>query len=183
MNNQQKEALPWAARIQVAKFASGSVPDRQTLDALFNHEAREVPGLLELKEADGNIILNTGATALCLLITQGPVNVDLFDSNAEIGVGDDDTPADVEQTGLLSERATFKTMDDGYPIVTGRQMIFQATFNEDEAGSEEEPMDWYEWTIRNGTGTHGNICLNRRVQYLGTKAGGVWIARVTVGFA
>ncbi len=82
--------------------------------------------------------------------------------------------------GLFGIQATFSRnpFQGGMGIIT-----YQATFGEDEAGSADDPMDWYEWTIRNGTGPKGNICLNRRVEYMGTKAGGVWIARVTIGFA
>ena len=182
MEKSTKEKLGWKAVTKLAKFESGAEIPYDKLDDLFNHRIKTLPHLVELVEVEGNIALKTGINAIFSLITHGPTNVDLFSAaNAEIGAGESSTPANRDQTGLLGSRATFKGMDMGFPMAgANEEVIFQSTFNEDEAGTVENPMDWNEWTVRNGTGEKGGVCLNRRVQYLGTKAGGKWVLQVAL---
>lgn len=95
-------------------------------------------------------------------------------SNAYIAVGDSDAPFDSSHTSLQGANQARKSMDAGYPSVIDNTLVFQATFNEDEA-----LFPWNEWGIVNDS--EGGTFLNRKVEYNGTKLNGqVWILRCEV---
>lgn len=85
-------------------------------------------------------------------------------TNSFLGVGDSQTPFSSEQTDLQADpvRKLRKPMDEGYPKIDGRKVIFQSTFPAGEA-----TFPWFEWGIFNKA-TEGQM-FNRAQYYLGTK--------------
>lgn len=122
-----------------------------------------------------NIILDTGANEMLKLIT-GTGGTAYSAANAYLYVGSDNSPENAAQTGILatgSNRA-FAAVDAGYPTVTGRQMVYQATF-----GNNDANFAWNEASIVNGTGVNA-VSMNRKVSSFGTKTQGSWSLRITV---
>lgn len=122
-----------------------------------------------------NIVLDTGANEMLKLIT-GTGGTSYSASNAYIYVGTNTTPENASQSGVLatgSSRA-FAVMDTGYPVVTGRQMIYRASFGDTSAN-----FAWNEASIVNGTGANA-VAMNRKVSNMGTKSSGTWTLQITV---
>lgn len=122
-----------------------------------------------------NIILDTGANEMLKLIT-GTGGTAFSSANSYIYVGTDDSAENAAQTGIIatgSNRA-FAVLDTGYPTVSGRQMIYRASFSDDEAN-----FPWKEVAIYNGNGTNA-VCMNRKVVSLGKKETGTWSIQITV---
>ncbi len=129
----------------------------------------------------GNCLLNGGADAILSLLTgYGSITV-YSNANAEIGVGDSDTAASRTQDDLqAAENYDWQAMEDGFPTapaenteLDGRSVKFKSSW-----GSEEGNFVWNEWAIRNGPYVH--LCLNRKVESLGTKSGGTWTLEVEI---
>jgi len=118
----------------------------------------------EIDEEKGNLFLDSGINHLWDIITGD--TVDEYDNaNARIGVGDDDTPASSDQTGLQGT-AEFEGMESGYPQAGADQLaIFRAEFGEDDGN-----FHWHEMTVDDGS-----VSLNRYVSDKGVKEqGDVW---------
>lgn len=124
-----------------------------------------------------NIILDTGANEMLKLIT-GTGGTAFSSSNAYIYVGDDNTPEKASQTGILSSTKTRGTNYDYAAVnkveVTGRLAVFTATFNETVGN-----FAWNEAAITNGIGV-ASVAMNRKVDNLGTKSGGIWTLQITI---
>lgn len=122
-----------------------------------------------------NIVVDTGANELLKLIT-GRGGTAYDEENALIYVGTDNTPENAADTGVKATgtNRAYAEMDPGYPIVTGRQMIFRASFGDTSANFE-----WNEASIVNGTGANA-IAMNRKVANLGTKTVGTWTLQITI---
>ena len=174
MTEIRKEAGKWNCITRVAKF-----PDREAyekavregyLDAVIRGE-QPAPEGVEVVVKEGNLLLNEGINqGIWPLVCGDPNATNYSNTNARLGVGDSDTAADPSQTDLLGTNKLYKSMDSGYPVYgTNQKAVFRATFNEDEAN-----WDWNEWSVSNTA----NINLNRRVEYIGTKNGGVWVLEV-----
>jgi len=130
----------------------------------------EKPTQLTLK---GNILLNEGINLIWTLVCGGsgtPFN----SANSHIGVGDGTAVEDATQTGLQGANKYYKAMDSGYPIYgTGQKAVWRSTF-----GGAEANFSWQEITVANGNSDTATN-LNRKVQYLGTKAvNTVWVAEL-----
>lgn len=139
--------------------------------------ARKLAGLEpdEVYYDKQNIILDTGANEMLKLIT-GTGGTAFSAANAYIYVGTNTTPENASQAGIIatgSNRA-FAVMDTGYPVVTGRQMIYRASFGDTSAN-----FAWNEASIVNGTGANA-VSMNRKVSNMGTKASGTWTLQITV---
>lgn len=122
-----------------------------------------------------NIILDVGANEMLKLIS-GTGGTPFNAANAYIFVGTDSSTENAAQNGVLatgSNRAYAK-LDNGYPVVTGRQVEYRATFDEDSAN-----FAWNEASITNGIGTN-SVSMNRKVKPLGTKVGGFWSISITI---
>ncbi len=113
----------------------------------------------------------------------------LFDnSNAALGVGDDNTAFAATQTQLQAEKngsnALRKGMNTGYPARNPdsdgslNKTRYQASF-----GSSEANFDWYEWIVANDTTAGGGRMLCRFVEDLGTKRTGTWVLEVDITLA
>jgi len=124
---------------------------------------------------DFNVILDEGASAIWSLLT-GSTSVTPFDnSHSYIGVGDGTEPEDPSQTGLTGTNKYYKLVDSGYPMISGRCIVFRATFDTNEAN-----FSWNEWTIANGPSDDA-INLNRKQVSMGTKQlGEIWVLNITL---
>ena len=118
----------------------------------------------------GNILLNVGANAIWALVCGGTENA-FNATNAQLGVGDSNTPAAPTQTDLQGTNTYWKAMDSGYPqFGVDQKVIFRSTF-----GPTDANFAWNEFGVRNGSGATRKV-LNRRVESKGTKtAGEVWV--------
>jgi hypothetical protein len=124
--------------------------------------------LVKRQKFDHNCFLNEGINEIWSLIC-GTGGVKFDNTNAYIGVGDDDTAATAAQTGLQAASNKFyQPMDATYPTYgTSQKAIFRATFATGDAN-----FAWKEITVINGVNdTHDN--LNRKVQAMGTKTNAV----------
>lgn len=140
--------------------------------------ARKVAGNApdEVLTDSQNIILDTGANEMLKLIT-GTTGATAYSSaNAYIYVGTNTTAENASQSGVLATGTSraYAYMDAGYPVVTGRQMIFRASFGDTSAN-----FAWNEASIVNGTGANA-VSMNRKVSNMGTKASGTWTLQITV---
>lgn len=116
-------------------------------------------------------LTNVGLDAFAAaIIGQLPV---LFDNaNARLAVGDSSAATAPSQTNLQGTTTFRRSMDPGYPTVTGSTLIFRGTFGENDAN-----FPWNEWGIFNAA--VGGIMLDRVVEYNGTKLEGqTWVMQV-----
>lgn len=122
-----------------------------------------------------NIILDSGANEMLQLIT-GTGGTAFSAANSYLYVGTDNSPENAAQTGILAtgNNRAYAAVDAGYPAVTGRQMVYQATF-----GTNDANFAWNEASIVNGTGVNA-VSMNRKVSSFGTKTQGSWSLRITV---
>jgi hypothetical protein len=151
----------------VERLARSGVP-AEVLAVKFSDRLKEV------KEVRGNVFLNEGINYIWRLV-KGEEGLTPFGSNSCVGVGDGTATADPSQTGLLGTNKYYKTVDSGYPVVQGTQIVFQATF-----GGAEANFTWNEWTVANGC-SDDYININRKVESLGTKASGAtWVLQVVL---
>ena len=160
MRAESKDRGVWHVRTTLRKFHQ----DITTLSP--EDQARAVPW--EVIEREGNLLLNEGINQVwTLLCATGGVH---FDSTvACIGVGDGSTAAAATDTGLEGPNKTYVGMDGGYPTYgTSQKATWRATF-----GAAVGNHAWAEWTVANG-GDDAAQNLNRKVEALGTKAGGSW---------
>jgi hypothetical protein len=132
-------------------------------------------GTEQYSHIDGNILVNAGINEAWTLICGGSATA--FDnSNAYLGVGDDDTAEDAAQTDLQASSNKVRVgMDVSYPTYgTSQQAIWRATFDGSTAS-----YAWKEFAVFNAASS-GDM-LNRKVSDQGTKtAGQTWQLTVTI---
>lgn len=128
----------------------------------------------ETRVAAQNVILDNGANYMLKIIGGIDEAVPFSNKNAMIGVGKDSTPENASQTKLQDSSAFYKKVESGYPQVSGRTIVYKATFDTSEAN-----FAWNEFSIVNGDGV-GGVALNRKVQSLGTKVTGIWSLQITI---
>jgi hypothetical protein len=161
------ETARWRCRYRLSKY-------RQDIGHYRGHEAefygRYEP--YEVKEGEGNCLLNTGIDEMWDLIAGDSAN-HFNNAGAQLGVGDSSTTASPSQTDLqAASNKTYKGMESGYPTTSSQQAVFKSSF-----GASDANYAWNEWVVRQATSTR---CLNRKVESLGTKSGGTWTLEVTV---
>lgn len=130
----------------------------------------------EILRGKDNCLLNSGINEMWDLIT-GVVSgaSHIYDNAAaQIGVGDSSTAADATQTDLQAAvNKTYKGMEATYPTSTVQKITCKSSF-----GSSDANYVWAEWVIKHGTSA---ICINRKVDAMGTKASGsTWTLEVTI---
>jgi hypothetical protein len=130
--------------------------------------------LIGTQRVEGNVFLNEGINFIWRAVT-GQAGLTYFGNNSCIGVGDGTGTEDPSQTGLLGTNKTYKQVDSGYPVVSGTQLTFRATFGPDIANHA-----WKEWTVANGCGDDA-VNINRKVADLGTKTpDSTWVLEVAL---
>ncbi len=167
MKNQ--ETARWLCRYRLSKYREdiGSYRGRE---AEFHASFKPY----EVVEGEGNCLLNGGIDEMWDLIT-GAVsgNDHIYDNSyATIGVGDDDTAADPTDTDLIGSNKKYNAMEATYPTSTTQKATFKSSFADGEAN-----YAWNEWVVKQST---SGICLNRKVESLGTKSGGTWTLEVSI---
>lgn len=129
----------------------------------------------EISTFKGNVLLKAGITLLLDLLA-GAGGTAYNNANTYIGVGDDNTAADDDQTGLIAATNKFwNAMEATYPQVSNQTITFRSVFATDEGN-----YDWREFTVVNAS-TDSGTNLNRVVSTQGTKASGqVWTVDVAI---
>jgi hypothetical protein len=172
MDYNQKEKGNWHCHTLLSKYNEDITP--------FAKEGREKEFYslfkpFEVLEIDGNCLLNSGINEMWDLVT-GVVSGagHIYDNAAaQIGVGDSDTAAVASQTDLqATTNKVYKAMETGYPTSLSQKATFKAAF-----GSSEGNFTWNEWVVKHST---SGICLNRKVENLGTKTSGTWTLEVDI---
>jgi hypothetical protein len=167
-----KEHATWNCKTRLLKYKEDITP--------FAKEGREAEfhklfTPYEVKEMKENCLLNSGINEMWDLIT-GVVSgaTHIFDNAAAtIGVGDSDEAAVATQTDLqAATNKTYKAMAAGYPTSTLQKITLKSSF-----GSGDANYAWAEWVVKHATSA---ICLNRKVEALGTKSSGTWTQEVEI---
>ena len=98
-------------------------------------------------------------------------------SNAYLGVGDDNTAFSAAHTDLqASTNKLRKAMEASYPQVSTYDLIFRSLF-----GTGEGNFPWEEWGVFNASS--GGTMLSRKVESLGTKtSASSWQLTATLTF-
>jgi hypothetical protein len=162
-----KEAARWLCRYRLNKYRE-DIGAYRGREAEFRKEFRPY----EVIEGEGNCLLNSGINEMWDLIVGDSAN-HFSNSYATIGVGDSSTAAAATQTDLqASTNKTYKGMVTGYPTSTTQKATFKASFGDSEAN-----YAWNEWVVKQSS---SGICLNRKVDSLGTKSSGTWTLEVSI---
>ena len=143
-----------------------------------NDEAYQENRHFEVKEIEGNLLLNEGITRLANLLIGGGGTA-FNNANAYIGVGDSSTAASASQTGLqAATNKLYKAMEATYPQLASQTITWRAVF-----GSTDANFAWNEFTVANGN-SDASENLNRKVSAQGTKSSGqTWTLDLTVIFS
>lgn len=168
---EKHEAARWLCRYMLSKYGEDIAGYRQNEAEFFR-----LFQPYEVLEGEGNCLLNTGINAIWSAVCGGSFTA--FNSTyATLGVGDSNTAAAATQTDLqATTNKTYKGMDSGYPTCGSSQKAsFKASF-----GSSEANYTWNEWVVKNSS---SSICLNRKVDSLGTKSTGTWTLQVDITLA
>jgi len=171
---QGKEHANWHMKTRLFKYHEDITP--------FAKEGREAEfhklfKPYEVKEMEGNCLLNTGIDEMWDLITGVVSGVGhvftVAAAYVTIGVGDSATAANATQTDLqAASNKTYKGAEAGYPTSTTQKVTFKSSF-----GSGDANYAWEEWVVKHATSA---ICLNRKVESLGTKSTGTWTLEVDI---
>ena len=171
---------PWARVLRKVKplFLLGSIASF-IYDRTVGKLEREFHATFqpyEVIEQEGNCLLNTGIDEIWDIVTGIVSGVGhIFTVAAAyvtIGVGDDDTAAQATDTDLIGSNKFYAVSEAGYPTSTTQKVTFKSSFATGEAN-----YAWQEWVVKHATSA---ICLNRKVESLGTKASGTWTLEVSI---
>jgi len=166
----KQEVANWLCRYRLSKYHQDIEPYQGRED-----EFHRLFTPYEVIEGEGNCLLNTGIDEIWDLVTGASAN-HYDNTNARIGVGDSNTAANATQTDLqAATNKTYKGMESGYPTSTSQKATFKASF-----GSSEANYAWNEWVVKHST---SGICLNRKVDSLGTKSTGTWTLEVEISLS
>ncbi len=161
----KKDKANWWCQATLYKYHEDIEPYREGGREAEFHKRFKPYETIKMK---GNLLLNVGCDIMWDLITGA--SGDHFDNgNATIGVGSDNTGAGAGQTDLIDGTPTYKGMEAGFPTSATQKATFKSSFG---AGDANEA--WEEWTVKR------TVCLNRKVESLGTKAGGTWTLEVDI---
>lgn len=161
----KKESAGHRTRITLSKYREDIEPFRGRED-----EFHRLFKPYEVIRREINVLLNTGIAEMWDLITGDSAN-HFNNATSTIGVGDSSTAAAAGQTDLqAASNKTYKGMEATFPSRSNQTLSFKSSF-----GAAEANYDWEEWVVKHST---SNICLNRRVESLGTKSSGTWTLEV-----
>ena len=164
---ERQEKANWLCRFRISKY-------QENIEAYRGREEdfHRLFEPYEVIEGEGNCLLNSGIDEMWDLVTGS--SSDYFNNaNAQIGVGDSSTAAAPSQTDLqAATNKTYKGMESGYPTSTTQQATFKSSF-----GASEANYAWNEWVVKQSSSA---ICLNRKVESLGTKSAGTWTLEVDI---
>ena len=164
---ERQEKANWLCRFRLSKY-------QENIEAYRGREEdfHRLFEPYEVIEGEGNCLLNSGIDEMWDLVTG--LSSDYFNNaNAQIGVGDSSTAAAPSQTDLqAATNKTYKGMESGYPTSTTQQATFKSSF-----GASEANYAWNEWVVKQSSSA---ICLNRKVESLGTKSAGTWTLEVDI---
>jgi len=169
------EVAKWECRYRLEK-REGDINACQTPEERLKFLEETVP--YEVIEGEGNVLLNVGIDEIWGLITgiQSGTNRLFNNANAKIGVGDSSTAASATDTDLLGTNKAYGAQETGFPTVGTQKVTFKTSF-----GATEANFTWNEWVIKSvDATTPTNICLNRKVEALGTKSTGTWTLEVSI---
>lgn len=167
---QVEEHANWQMKARLSKYAEDITPFAEEGNEAEFHKLYKPYEVIEIED---NCLLNTGIDKMWDLVT-GVVSgaTHIYDNAAAtIGVGDSATAAVATQTDLqAATNKTYKAMEAGYPTSTTQKATFKSSF-----GSGDANYAWAEWVVKQATSA---VCLNRKVEALGTKASGTWTLEV-----
>ena len=169
---QVKEEVRWQVSARILKYKEDIAPfEKEGKEAEFHKLFKPY----EVKEIEGNLLLNEGINALwSILCETTPTETRYTAANARIGVGNGSAAAAAADTGLTGASTAFKAMESGFPTFgSSQKATFKSSFGDTDAN-----FAWNEWTIDNGATPNKN--LNRKVESLGTKSTGTWTLAVSV---
>ena len=165
-----QELASWLCRYRLSKYHQDIEPYHGRED-----EFHRLFKPYEVIEGEENCLLNSGINEIWDLVTGASAN-HYDNNNDQIGVGDSNTAANATQTDLqAATNKTYKGMESGYPTSTSQKVTFKASF-----GSTEANYAWEEWVVKHSTSA---ICLNRKVESLGTKSTGTWTLEVQISLS
>jgi len=111
-------------------------------------------------------LTTAGAVALASLLVNDGLISPFNNSNAYLGVGNDNSTAfNVSQTALIGASQQLNPVDTGYPVRTSNSILYQATFYAADA-----IFDWSEYGIFNAASA-GTMLVRVAGDDLGTKTG------------
>jgi len=171
---ERQDLAQWKCHYRLNKYHEDIEPYRG-MEHLFHEKFKPY----EIVEGEGNCLLNTGIDEIWDLVTGAVAQAShIFDNaSAKIGVGDSSTAAAATQTDLqAATNKTYKGQETGYPTSTTQKVTFKSSFGVDDAN-----YAWAEWVVKSvDATTPTNICLNRKVESLGTKSGGTWTLEISL---
>lgn len=178
----------WHPKWKVTKFhdETGIIEDWKK----FGHSAEETiqafpDEFTEVKEFEFNGLTQTGLNILWQLLIGNGATTPFNNTNARLGVSNDQTAFFNTQTNLNPTGSAdfyMQLMDSGYPQVSSVDVIFEATF-----GSSIANQEWLSFGVDNdGVDGAGDVItsysptiiglLNRYLFDIGTKVDGdIWI--------
>jgi hypothetical protein len=160
----------------IRRFLSALVPPREAVEE-FAKFVKDPDSFnpYNVSRFKGNLLLNEGIAVMHnLMFSTGGTKWD--NTNARIGVGDDNTAADPTDTGLQAAvNKLWKAMEATYPTYAAQVTTFRSVF-----GSSEANYAWEEFTVVNAADDTGDN-LNRKVEAEGTKtAGQTWTVDLAI---
>ena len=179
------EVLTWTPRAVICKYSPEQVSWVRATTGLEYPEGGAMSVFCrpyEYIEVAGNVLTTAGLSRLMAALVGGPA---LTHSVTRLGVGNDTSHARPTDRRLGS-RQYFREMDQTYPELAGRSVLFRATFGEDEANFE-----WGCWGLdvspAAGTtsGSVESVLLNRKAcSGIGSKPRGeIWTLTCEVTLA
>jgi len=161
----------------IKKSEKGKLTGKFYITKYASEEDYKNGKVLEKVFAGKNLLLNEGINELFTILCTAASGTKFDNSNAYIGVGDDNTAAAAAQTGLIAAvNKLYKGMEGGYPTYGASQKAtWRAVF-----GASEANFAWNEFTVANGN-SDSDDNLNRLVSAQGTKVNGqVWQVDVEI---
>ncbi|MCW4024108.1 MAG: hypothetical protein NWF01_03620 [Candidatus Bathyarchaeota archaeon] len=177
-----KDAVNWKTTWRIDKFKdqTGTIAKALTHGIPLKQAQNQFnAAFIGTEQFANNIALNEGLQELIDIICDLGTPTKWDNTNARIGVGDNNTAEAATQTGLQAEtNKTFKQMDSGYPQRSGQTAEWRATF-----GSADANHAWEEFTVVNTADDSGKN-LNRKTASKGTKSiGETWVLSLQMTFS